>query len=191
MENLEHDDLVNPKSRPRNYFQMAQTSPHDLLTLLMLAMSQFKHRICQVLSKEWRNRLPLSDSPKNWLSVMWPPGDRRERILQGDALPMSQCLSMAPDLVDTLEHVHSRGVIWGDISTRNILPFDDFHIKLCDFASFSLRGVCPDLLFSCEPRCWTPKTNLQARKEAFLRSNYLRSGPISVRLRNGQRHMAI
>ncbi|KAF9770164.1 hypothetical protein IL306_012320 [Fusarium sp. DS 682] len=88
-----------------------------------------------------------------------PHGNLRLRILQGDALPMAQRLSMAFDLADTLQFIHSRGVIWGDISTRNILLFDDHHIKLSDFAGSTLRDVYPDLLFACEPRYWIPDTD--------------------------------
>lgn len=88
-----------------------------------------------------------------------PYGNLRQRIIQGDALPMAQRLKMALDLVDTLKYVHSRGVIWGDISTRNILLFDDHYIKLSDFAGSSLRDVYPDLLFACEPRYWIPTTD--------------------------------
>ncbi|KAF5632056.1 TKL kinase [Fusarium sp. NRRL 52700] len=87
-----------------------------------------------------------------------PHGNLRERIVQGDALPMPQRLRMALDLADTLQYVHSRGVIWGDISTRNILLFDDHHIKLSDFAGSTLRDVYPDILFACEPRYWIPTT---------------------------------
>ncbi|SCO82600.1 uncharacterized protein FRV6_06813 [Fusarium oxysporum] len=85
-----------------------------------------------------------------------PHGNLRQRILQGDALPMGQRLRMALDLADTLKYVHSRGVIWGDISTRNILLFDNHYIKLSDFAGSSLRDVYTDLLFACEPRYWIP-----------------------------------
>jgi serine/threonine protein kinase len=88
-----------------------------------------------------------------------PHGNFRERILKGDALPMAQRLSMALDLAETLQYIHSRGVIWGDLSTRNILLFDKHHIKLSDFAGSSLRGVYPDLLFTCEPRYWIPTTD--------------------------------
>ncbi|KAI1016918.1 hypothetical protein LB504_007160, partial [Fusarium proliferatum] len=87
-----------------------------------------------------------------------PHGNLRQRILQGDALPMAR-LKMALDLADTLQYVHSRGMIWGDISTRNILLFDDHHIKLSDFAGSSLRDVYPDLLFACNPRYWIPTTD--------------------------------
>ncbi|KAI1067515.1 hypothetical protein LB506_003855 [Fusarium annulatum] len=88
-----------------------------------------------------------------------PHGNLRQRIIQADALPMDQRLGMALHLADTLQYVHSRGVIWGDISTRNILLFDDHHIKLSDFAGSSLRDVYPDLLFACEPRYWIPMTD--------------------------------
>ncbi|EXL93208.1 kinase-like domain-containing protein [Fusarium oxysporum II5] len=88
-----------------------------------------------------------------------PHGSLRQRILQGDALPMAQRLRIALDLADTLQYVHSRGVIWGDISTQSILLFDDHHIKLSDFAGSSLCDVYPDLLFACEPRYCIPTTD--------------------------------
>ncbi|KAM0392611.1 hypothetical protein ACHAPZ_010753 [Fusarium culmorum] len=88
-----------------------------------------------------------------------PHGNLRKRILKGDALPMAQRLTMAIDLAETLQYIHSRGVLWGDISTRNILLFDNHHIKLSDFAGSSLRGTYPDLMFACEPRYWIPSTD--------------------------------
>ncbi|KAJ4281973.1 hypothetical protein NW764_004657 [Fusarium oxysporum] len=69
---------------------------------------------------------------------------------------MAQRLRMTLELANTLQYVHSRGVIWGDISTRNTLLFDDHHIKRSDFAGSSLRVVYPDLLFACESRYWIP-----------------------------------
>lgn len=71
---------------------------------------------------------------------------------------MARRLQLAVDLAEILQYMHDKGVIWGDISTRNILVFDDLHIKLCDFAGSSLRDVYPELLFACEPRYWVPET---------------------------------
>ncbi|KAF5676557.1 tkl kinase [Fusarium heterosporum] len=88
-----------------------------------------------------------------------PHGNLRERIIQGDAPPRAQRLNMALDLADTLGYVHGRGVIWGDVSTRNILLFDNLHIKLSDFAGSSLKGIYPEVMFACEPRYWIPSTN--------------------------------
>lgn len=50
-------------------------------------------------------------------------------------------------------------MIWGDISARNILVFNDWHIKLSDFAGSSLRDVYPELLFESEARYWVPTTD--------------------------------
>jgi serine/threonine protein kinase len=72
---------------------------------------------------------------------------------------MAQRLSMALNFAETLQYSHGRGVIWGDISTRNTLLFDNHHIKLSDFAGSSLRGVYPDVVFACEPRYWIPTTD--------------------------------
>ncbi|CAG7561899.1 unnamed protein product [Fusarium equiseti] len=87
-----------------------------------------------------------------------PHGNLRERIMKGDAPPMPQRLKLAVDVAETLQYIHSRGVTWGDVSTRNILLFDNLQIKLSDFAGSSLEGVYPDLLFTCEPRYWIPDT---------------------------------
>ncbi|KAH6696924.1 kinase-like domain-containing protein [Plectosphaerella plurivora] len=88
-----------------------------------------------------------------------PHGNLRERILDDASPSMARRVQLAVDLAETLQYVHERGVIWGDISTRSILVFDDLHIKLSDFAGSSLQDVYPELLFSCEPRYWVPTTN--------------------------------
>ncbi|QGI64273.1 hypothetical protein CEK26_008227 [Fusarium fujikuroi] len=43
--------------------------------------------------------------------------------------------------MEALKYVHDRGVIWGDVSPRNVLIFDDLHVKLCDFAGSILKGL--------------------------------------------------
>lgn len=87
-----------------------------------------------------------------------PHGSLRERILEDEPPSMTCRLQLAVDLAETLQYIHDRGVIWGDISARNILVFDDLHIKLSDFAGSSLRDVYPELHFTCEPRYWVPET---------------------------------
>lgn len=47
---------------------------------------------------------------------------------------MARRLQIAVDLIEALKFVHDRGVIWGDVLPRNVLVFDDLHVKLCDFA---------------------------------------------------------
>lgn len=82
---------------------------------------------------------------------------------------MTRRLQLAVNLAETLPYIHDRGVIWGDISTRNILVFDDLHIKLSDFAGSSLRDVYPELLFTCEPRYWVPKTTPSPIEDVFTK----------------------
>ncbi|OBR14876.1 Cyclin-dependent kinase 4 [Colletotrichum higginsianum IMI 349063] len=48
-----------------------------------------------------------------------------------------------PALAKCVAYVHSRGVVWGDLSTRNVLVFDDDSLKICDFASSALENVYP------------------------------------------------
>ncbi|KAI0549240.1 kinase-like domain-containing protein [Xylaria curta] len=85
-----------------------------------------------------------------------PHGNLREYMEKNDAPNMSRRIRVAVDLAQTMQYIHDRGIIWGDVSARNILVFDDLHIKLCDFAGSSLPGTYPDLLFSYEPRYWVP-----------------------------------
>ncbi|SCO77993.1 uncharacterized protein FRV6_02205 [Fusarium oxysporum] len=59
-------------------------------------------------------------------------------------------------------------VIWGDVSPRNVLVFDDLHIKLCDFAGSILKGKFPELLFTCEPRCWVPGSEGDSTTRSIL-----------------------
>ncbi|KFA50694.1 hypothetical protein S40293_04889 [Stachybotrys chartarum IBT 40293] len=68
----------------------------------------------------------------------------------------------------TMQYIHDRGIIWGDVSARNILVFDDLHIKLCDFAESSLPGKYPELLFSYEPRYWVPGPDEKAPAKGTL-----------------------
>ncbi|KAF5547104.1 TKL kinase [Fusarium mexicanum] len=85
-----------------------------------------------------------------------PHGNLREYIGKNEPPTMARRLQVAIDFTEALQHVHDRGVIWGDVSPRNVLVFDDLHIKLCDFAGSILKDKFPDLLFTCEPRCWVP-----------------------------------
>ncbi|KAH7223937.1 kinase-like domain-containing protein [Fusarium oxysporum] len=85
-----------------------------------------------------------------------PHGNLREYIGKNEPPTMARRLQVAVDFTEALQYVHDRGVIWGDVSPRNVLVFDDLHIKLCDFAGSILKGKFPELLFTCEPRCWVP-----------------------------------
>lgn len=81
---------------------------------------------------------------------------------------MARRIRVAIDLAETMQYIHDRGVIWGDVSARNILVFDDLCIKLCDFAGSSLPGRYPELVFSYEPRYWVLGPDEQAPAKGTL-----------------------
>ncbi|KAI1013577.1 hypothetical protein LB503_001570 [Fusarium chuoi] len=85
-----------------------------------------------------------------------PHGNLREYIGKKGPPTMARRLQIAVDLTEALKFVHDRGVVWGDVSPRNVLVFDDLHVKLCDFAGSILKGKFPELLFTRKPRCWVP-----------------------------------
>ncbi|KAK2801671.1 hypothetical protein FQN51_005215 [Onygenales sp. PD_10] len=65
-------------------------------------------------------------------------------------------LGMAIQFVEGVAHMHRRGVIWGDLSTRNALLFDNCCIKLGDFADSDMVDKYPDDWYGCEVRYCPP-----------------------------------
>ncbi|KAF5234116.1 hypothetical protein FANTH_12342 [Fusarium anthophilum] len=89
-----------------------------------------------------------------------PHGNLREYIGKNEPPTLAHRLQVAVDFTEALQHVHGRGVIWDDVSARNVLAFDDLHIKLCDFAGSILKHKFPELFFTREPRCWVPRPEI-------------------------------
>ncbi|KAI1198326.1 kinase-like domain-containing protein [Nemania serpens] len=105
-----------------------------------------------------------------------PHGSLREYIEKNDPPNIDCRIQVAIDLAETMHYIHDRGIIWGDVSTRNILVFDDLHIKLCDFAGSILPGVYPELLFQYEPRYWVPGPDEEAPAKGTLTMELLALG---------------
>jgi serine/threonine protein kinase len=97
-----------------------------------------------------------------------PHGNLREYIERTNPPNIARRIRVAIDLAETMQYIHDRGIIWGDVSARNILVFDNLHIKLCDFAGSSLPGKYPELLFSYEPRYWVPGPDEEAPAKGTL-----------------------
>ncbi|KAK0621704.1 TKL protein kinase [Bombardia bombarda] len=83
-----------------------------------------------------------------------PKGNLRHVIRDTHKPPlMRRRLEMAAAFADCVEYLHSRRVIWGDLSTRNALVFDDNSLKICDFAGSALEHVYPEFgIHTYEPR---------------------------------------
>ncbi|ROW16524.1 hypothetical protein VPNG_02838 [Cytospora leucostoma] len=80
-------------------------------------------------------------------------GNLRHLIGESQEVP-SVCrrLEMAVALAECVAYLHCRGVIWGDLSTRNVLIFEDDSLKICDFASSALKIIYPQFgIYTYEP----------------------------------------
>ncbi|KAL7620309.1 hypothetical protein AAE478_009303 [Parahypoxylon ruwenzoriense] len=65
-------------------------------------------------------------------------------------------LELAIQFAEHVAHIHQRGVIWGDLSTRNALLVEKFRIKLGDFADSGLINDHPSDWYGCEVRYCPP-----------------------------------
>jgi serine/threonine protein kinase len=71
-------------------------------------------------------------------------GNLRHFIGESPEMPtVGRRLEMAVAFAKCVVYLHSRGVIWGNPSTRNTLVCGDDTLKICDFASSALENVYP------------------------------------------------
>ncbi|KAL4936773.1 kinase-like domain-containing protein [Aspergillus oleicola] len=98
--------------------------------------------------------------PKAWALRLEraPYGSLRDYIVNNKAhLPNDRTrLELAVQFAEGVAHMHRRGVVWGDLSTRNALLFDEWRIKLGDFADSDLAGKYPNDWYGCEIRYCPP-----------------------------------
>ena len=82
-------------------------------------------------------------------------------ILKAATNPCSENsrLELAVKFSKGVAHTHSCSIIWGDLSTRNALLFNDLRLKLCEFAESDLIGNYPRDCCGCEDRYCPPGSN--------------------------------
>ncbi|WEW56411.1 hypothetical protein PRK78_001854 [Emydomyces testavorans] len=99
-------------------------------------------------------------APKAWAVRLEraPYGALRDYIVNNKANPPDERtrLQLAMQFAEGVAHIHRRGVVWGDLSTRNALLFDDWCIKLGDFAHSDLVENYPEDWYMCETRYCPP-----------------------------------
>lgn len=98
--------------------------------------------------------------PKAWAVRLEraPYGSLRDYILNNSAGPPKERirLELAVQFAEGVAHMHRCGVVWGDLSVRNALLFDKWHIKLGDFADSDRVDDYPRDWYGCEVRCCPP-----------------------------------
>ncbi|PVH86097.1 kinase-like protein [Cadophora sp. DSE1049] len=87
-----------------------------------------------------------------------PHGCLRDYILKTATNPPKEQtrLELAVQFAEGVAHIHGCNVIWGDLSTRNALLFDNPRLKLCDFAESDLMDNYPRDWYGCEDRYCPP-----------------------------------
>lgn len=96
--------------------------------------------------KAWAVRLERAPYGSLWNCILArtePPG-------------LKTRLELAAQFTEGVAHMHQLGIVWGDLSTRNALLFDEWRIKLCDFADSDLVDRYPSDWYGCEVRYCPP-----------------------------------
>src|SRR5579863_6080023 len=77
---------------------------------------------------------PNEKHDKVYMVMEWVPGRLLRHILHGhQPLPPERATKIAVNILNALEHIHSRGVAHRDLKPENIMVDDDDNIKLIDF----------------------------------------------------------
>lgn len=101
--------------------------------------------------------------PKAWALRLErsPFGSLRDTITDTYGNPPSQLirLHLAHQFSEGVAHLHRSGIIWGDLSTRNAFLFDDWRLKLGDFADSDQVDAYPNDWYGCEDRYCPPGSN--------------------------------
>lgn len=87
-----------------------------------------------------------------------PHGDLRNYILTTATNPPKEQtrLELAVQFSEGVTHIHGCSIIWGDLSTRNALLFDNLRLKLCDFVESDLMDNYPRNWYGYEDRYCPP-----------------------------------
>jgi serine/threonine protein kinase len=97
-----------------------------------------------------------------------PYGSLRQYIKNNSPPTMSDRLRLAIEFAEGVQYLHERSVLWGDLSVRNALVFNDLELKLCDFAGSRLDGVFDEITFGYELRYRPPIKEAECPKMGSL-----------------------
>lgn len=89
-------------------------------------------------------------------------GNLRDAISSKKSEPILWRIRVATQVAEGVAYLHTRGVIWGDPSTRNVLlckTGGSIVAKLCDFADSALESEYSQSWYGCETRYCPPGPN--------------------------------
>ncbi|KAG0563697.1 hypothetical protein M758_8G050300 [Ceratodon purpureus] len=102
-------------------------------------LSQLHHpNIVKFMAASWK-------PPVCCLIMEYVPGGSLRAFLhrnESGSLPMKTILSMALDVANGMEYLHSQGVVHRDLKSENLVLTEDLHLKLTDFGVGCLETEC-------------------------------------------------
>jgi len=110
----------------------------------------------------------LKDTNMPWalrLERVQPGTNLRQHITKNTKSPpdISTRVDMAAQFAEGVAYLHSRDVVWSDLSTRNALlalcDDNNFQIKLCDFVDSDFKSHYYSDWYGCEIRYCSPEPN--------------------------------
>ncbi|TCD69268.1 pkb-activating kinase-like protein [Steccherinum ochraceum] len=112
-------------------------------------------------------------------------GELQSKISNLGSLSLACSRYYAAQIADTLEYMHSKGVLHRDLKPENVLLDDNFHIKICDFGT----GKIMDSTERGETFVGTPQyvsPELLERNETSRSSDYWALGCIIFQMISGK-----
>lgn len=70
-----------------------------------------------------------------------PNGHLGSLLKKADKLPVDVVRFYTAEIINALEHMHSKGVIHRDLKPDNVLLDPDMHVKLTDFGTGKIVGT--------------------------------------------------
>ncbi|KAG6542725.1 hypothetical protein Mapa_015884 [Marchantia paleacea] len=106
-------------------------------------------------------------------------GELFDQIRKKGRLSVEEARFYAAEIVDTLEYIHSEGLIHRDIKPENILFTSEGHVKIADYGSAKMLRPFTNGLITCDP---DEKSCTFVGTAEYVAPEVLNSKPISPRV---------
>jgi len=117
-------------------FALRRLGPHPHIVQLITVLDELRWRSDAPSTSNDAPSVPNGGPPRLLIVLEYLPislASFMER--QRQSVHLLQWITWAIELASTVEWLHARGCVHGDIKMHNVLLTSDLHVKLCDFSS--------------------------------------------------------